>query len=211
MGEGVTAALEAAKRCLLAYDSPTWKEKGCQLYSETVDGVQHIAFAGTKNIKDILNDLSATPVSRQGLGDLFNGFADAWEPWRDYGQEVLTGGPVILEGHSLGGMLAQITASYLHRHGVPVLEVQTFGCPRGWGHIGAALYEERNIPTLNWKNGHDAVFGRPLWGVGVGQVAACDGEPVEPRWKSYLHPIRRWENHRLEGRYGYLKALGGTA
>lgn len=201
-------ALASAKRCLLAYDHPTWREKDCQAYTTVIDGVQHIAFAGTNSIKDVLNDLAASPVKRHGLGDLFNGFADAWEPWRDYGQDMLKGLPVILEGHSLGGMLAQITASYLHRHKVPVLQVQTFGCPRGWGHIGAALYEERGIPTLNWKNGHDAVFGRPFWGVGVGSVADCRGGSVESRWKSYFHPIRRWQNHRLEGEHGYLAALG---
>lgn len=213
------ALLLAAIQCDMAYIAPTWGPvRNAQIRVSMIDGIQFLAVAGTKNKGDVLNDLSITWVKRTRLGRVRNGFADAWDPIRD--ENPMTYGltrdlPVFMTGHSLGAVLAQYQAKELLHKGYDVLGGVDFGSPTGW-------HPERgkpcDIPWMHIKNGWDVVAGRPnvlysgvtpgeWWQVKDGELIPGMRHPA----RSWCHPFRGTDNHKLFGPYGYIATLGRMA
>ncbi len=172
-----------------------------------------IAFAGTKNILDWFHDACLFPfVSRAHLGTARNGFWDAWEPVRDFLlPHLIPGLRTVVTGHSLGAWLAKPTAFWLkEREGFNITMVETFGEPAAYGRDGFDLYTASGIPSLAWKNGFDPVFDRPYSsGYIAGEKAGIRDGVILPaptgEAVGFLHPIQRWPNHMLEGRFGYIR------
>lgn len=211
-------AMRAAIRCDMAYMEPTFgPTRDAQGYLEVVDGMQHFAIAGTNSPGDVLRDISLIWRMRAALGMVRKGFADAWDPFRDAGIDGLgltRTMPLILEGHSLGAVIAQYLSKWIASR-MQLAGFETFGCPTGWQYKDAM---PRGIDGMNWKNRFDIVAGRP-WLIKAGYapgtwVQIDDGE-IKPELyhpsNSSLHPFTAAENHKLQGENGYVYQLGKLA
>jgi hypothetical protein len=104
-----------------------------QLFSFHTAGYVLIAVRGTESLKDGISDANAHRVPYgEGVGMVHEGFYRAFKSvQRAIDDAVLQaeGRPVICCGHSLGGAVATLAATYIRkRHRRPVM-LYTFGCP----------------------------------------------------------------------------------
>ncbi|KXZ54217.1 hypothetical protein GPECTOR_5g309 [Gonium pectorale] len=98
-------------------------------------------------------------------------------------------------GHSLGGAIALMAATYLDGHeSIPVTGVYTFGCPRVGDTTWASAYPLRDV-TLRLENTGDIVptlpFGTAWRHVGsAATITACRTLPPEPPAAAVAESVR---------------------
>ena len=91
-----------------------------------------VAFQGTHDIGQALEDLDCRPRFIQGIGYCHHGFSVLAEQIYPLVKTLASQGEqeFILTGHSLGGAIAILVAAMLVRDGVTKPEIITFGAPR---------------------------------------------------------------------------------
>ena len=116
-----------------------------QVLIQVIDGVQFVAFRGSKEPRDVLTDAEfwrTTLITKEGIYEVHSGFLHAWTA---VGVDVMTkvnrALPVVVTGHSLGGALALLCALQLEKSGFVVAGVYTFGQPRVGNGQFARLYD----------------------------------------------------------------------
>lgn len=82
---------------------------------------QHIVFPGTADFMDFLLDASALPPVPYGTGLCHPGFALAHKSiWYKIAPHIRPGLPLFIQGHSLGGGLAEKSCDFTRKHDAPV-------------------------------------------------------------------------------------------
>lgn len=111
-----------------------------------------IAYAGTNDLDDVLADLNARrrPFLEGAVhGGALRQFEDTYPL---IGAKTLIGYRLYIVGHSLGAMLAGITAAQLARMGVVISGVYLFGSPRFCDRRMAHLYDDGlNLRERTWR------------------------------------------------------------
>lgn len=127
---------------------------------QTADGLV-IAFPGSDNLECWLHDFDAIPVMVPGIGDVHQGF---WNAWTAISVDVLAavgGKPVTLVGHSLGGALAIVAAAAMTVGGNPPAAVYAFEPPRVSPTLAVRTLLAK-VPVHLYRNGNDLVPDLPV-------------------------------------------------
>lgn len=145
---------------------------------DTTDGDRHclamrdattlvIAFTGTKDARNLAEDLDAIPVFFQGTRLAINccyvhkGFRDGWLALRDWCKAVILANraqgiqQVVMTGHSLGGAEATCAAADCPTD-LPVLSF-TYGSPRVGMPDFVAAYNDAGIETVRCVHTEDGI------------------------------------------------------
>jgi predicted lipase len=151
-------ALQYALLAKAAYSTaPTiGREDGAAraIISDTDDG-QVISFPGTNNIATWLADLNVDTVNVIGLGELHEGF---WDAFNDIRSPLMQNSPAVTCGHSEGAALALIYAAALCFIGKPPKAVYAFEPPRiSCDPTIKALFVEHGVQVYLYQNGNDIV------------------------------------------------------
>jgi len=119
-----------------------------------------VSFRGTTPGQDMWTDLSTALISAPkewGNGALVHaGFYGAFESVIDEVKthvepQVSRGKTLWITGHSLGGALATLTATWFEVNGTPVEGVHTFGSPRVGNNFFAAGYAALGLDERSWR------------------------------------------------------------
>ena len=199
--------------CNTVYDNPNVIEGNSKALVFEQDGFQYIVFAGTDNFLDVLEDAKAVPEFMQGLGHVHGGMMDYYFTIREKALALAVESklPKIIGGHSLGGAVALFCGWDFQRI-MPVVEVVTFGCPRGFCSDSGAVYRAAGIKTTNYIHGRDLVpelpsfMHRPgddIFFTGTGERLS-HREPMEFLFSEVKD---RLGDHLLEGPEGYIECL----
>ncbi len=161
--------LVLAQVCAALYvDTPTgfahvWDYSNCHAAFRKSDGVDVIAFRGSRDAQDWLKDVEAVPIWDYALGFVHAGFLVGV---RDVMVAAsLVSGPVVaVTGHSLGGARARILAALLAYSGKPVSQCCVFGSPRpGFANLSRIL-QKSGTPLASYRNCEDPVPLVPFMG-----------------------------------------------
>ena len=114
------------------------------------DDHTEIAFRGTASIEDWILDLDVRKAALAYGVKVHAGFLRAAEALLPLllaellppALDKAAVKPLYLTGHSLGGALASLAALFLHREGLPVAAVYTFGSPRVGNREWRVIYSE---------------------------------------------------------------------
>ena len=147
-----------------------WPPLDLQAVVARYDDHTKIAFRGTASIEDWILDLDVRKDALAYGVKVHAGFLKAAEVLLPLllaellpaGTYKTTVKPLYLTGHSLGGALASLAALFLHREGLPVAAVYTFGSPR--------------VGNREWR----AIYSEALGGVSYRVIAAGDLVPLLP-------------------------------
>jgi WD40 repeat protein len=130
-----------------------------------------IVFKGTdiKNLRQTLTDMDSNVdclLRSCDLGNVHSGFSKGVSSIWDVliaalREEVFSGKPIFLAGHSRGGALAILSASLLFTQGFPVAGVYTFGSPRTGDHNFVSRFN-LNLKHYRIEQGSDIVPLLPL-------------------------------------------------
>ena len=135
-------------------------------------------FRGTDEIADWLDNLNVVPISGP-FGKVHKGFhnalMDVWPSMRRTIRAIRSKDdrrrPLWLAGHSLGGALATIAASFLVEDDEPFFGVYTFGSPRCGDKEFARVYKvEAGARTYRFQNNNDIVSRIPARAMGYRHV-----------------------------------------
>lgn len=125
-----------------------------------------VAIRGTEKITkkrgliDWLRDLLIVPKKYHTLGWCHAGFGDgAWDIAMPILSQLDPLKPVVITGHSAGGIIALMVAKILHSKGINVIEWVGFGSPRGF--IGNL---EWPFKLTAYRHGKDIVTYVPTLG-----------------------------------------------
>jgi hypothetical protein len=123
------------------------------------EDVTAIAFSGTKNWREHLNNFNVWPEATS-YGRVHAGFLYTMKRfgpllYKLIYADVLSSRKILLTGHSRGGALAQLFASLLVLEGHVPHSVWAFGSPMVGDQIFASLL--KNIPVAIYRNGNDPV------------------------------------------------------
>lgn len=212
----IQPSLDLAECCDLAYDDPTFivRNVACRILPR--DGVTVVAFAGSNDCLDWIQDLCAFPRKRSGRGSIHDGFADMFDECRRKLLQALQAikGPIKVVGHSAGGPLALQCAGDAKEAGLDVVEVQVLACPHVGDKEWAAYYRKQGIPTLRIIHGKDPIPNLPPLSMGYvleadalvlgdnGQVLASQDLPAN--WRVLAVLVDALKDHPMPG---YLKAI----
>jgi predicted lipase len=125
----------------------------------TADGLC-VAFPGSDNADCWGADFDIVPVAVKGVGEVHQGF---WNAWQAIAPQVVTAigdQPVTLVGHSLGAAIAILAAASLVMAGKPPAAVYGFEPPRVSPGIGVRSALSK-VPVHLYKNGLDIVPDLP--------------------------------------------------
>lgn len=121
------------------------------------------AFRGSADLEDwVLNfrQHEVRSVKYPKLDVMPEGFADdVLDAYAELRNGLTGYDHVVLTGHSRGGAQAQIFGALLTSDGVPIAQIETFGCPRV-GRLGTMIAP---TPGFDWINGNDPVPAEPFW------------------------------------------------
>jgi hypothetical protein len=138
-----------------------WNIGGVVFGFATADGIGRFIFRGTDDVRDVLIDAEALPVSHGALGVIheggWQGMAVAFDEARQY-----FGPRNQLGGHSLGGMHASIFAGLCATYGVPVELLSVYESPRAGYSTLRDLVAGHCGQVFGTKNGRDPVPHLPL-------------------------------------------------
>lgn len=98
---------------------------------------QYLVVRGTNNAENWFSDFKAFPTYRSYCGWIHYGLAKIIDKVRDRIKLLNLSSSVIVTGHSLGGGLAQLIATYLRSLGRLIGGVITFGSLKVWTVMGA--------------------------------------------------------------------------
>lgn len=171
-----------------------------------------VALAGTRNWRDVLDDVDIRPCPWPvpGGGRVHCGIAQRtqrlWDEEEAFRRFCTAPHPqpLVLTGWSLGGGVCVALAARLRAEGVPVAAVHTFGAPRVGDARFRAWYEREGPPTTRYVTPRDPVPSVPRHYVHVG------GQVEVPcrkrRWLQH-HDLRAYLRgaHMLQRRAGRPK------
>lgn len=163
-----------------------------------------VAFRGSVDKKDWLDDFSAWPTLDPSLGYVHAGFRKGMDGVANRIQGAL-GGRWHATGHSLGAARACVFAALLALLSKPPASLITFGTPRpGFGKLSGLL--RSNIPVIrHYRNGPDPValvprsfrllpYQKPVPDTEIA-VPPTQTDPIDPfAWHSmtlYLEGMKR--------------------
>ena len=131
----------------------------CRIYE--VGGLCVVAFDGSNDLGDWINNLKATTTD-----DIHNGFYDSFAMFADDIEGYLTQigdyESVIFTGHSRGGALATVAASFFVLEGVlKSASCITFGAPKVGDRDFRDNYNRLPIDHTGYRNGWDIVTYLP--------------------------------------------------
>lgn len=163
-----------------SYNSVTYSVNDVECFvleraNETV-----VSFRGTEGAhffdgggwKDLLRDFRAIPWKDKRVGWCHAGILKGARLVTDKYliPNLNPDKPVVLVGHSLGGGLTVVAASFLKHHGFNVTGVITFGSPRVLYKSALRKYRKRTIPTWQYSNPGDPVTAMPARFLGLRHV-----------------------------------------
>ena len=147
-----------------------------------------IAFRGTDEFGDWIDNLKILRKPLDGFTDCHGGFLDAtndiWGDIDDAYKEARKNEkrPLFITGHSLGGALATIAATKLLHESRPFISVYTFGQPRVLTEESATKFDSfKRAHFYRFQNNNDIVSRVPARAGGYKHVGDCvyinlDGE-----------------------------------
>ena len=144
------------------------------------EGYVAAVFRGTDEIADWLDNLNVVPISGP-FGKVHKGFhnalMDVWPSMRQTIRAIRSKDerrrPLWLTGHSLGGALATIAASFLVEDDESFFGVYTFGSPRCGDKEFARVYKvEAGARTYRFQNNNDIVSRVPARMMGYRHVGS---------------------------------------
>lgn len=121
------------------------------------------SFRGSHNIEDWLDNINAFLIPYPGVanGEVHKGFYAAWKDVEEEAMQAIKqlmnehrGANVLVNGHSLGGVLAQLTALSVYdyasqtNNNIKIISY-TFGSPRWCNRVIADYYNSRI--SVNWR------------------------------------------------------------
>ncbi len=139
-----------------------------------------IAFRGTDEFDDWIDNLKLPRKSLDGFAECHGGFLDAtndiWDDIDDAYKKARTREkrPLFITGHSLGGAMATVAATKLLHEGRPFISVYTFGQPRVLDKDSAAKFDaSKQAHFYRFQNNNDIVSRIPARAGGYKHVGDC--------------------------------------
>ncbi len=165
-----------------SYGNSTIKVGTDSLLIVEVGDKKIVAFAGSKDFQDWMNNFEFVKVKRDDLGWIHNGFADSFDNLKKpllVHPKINKFDNLIFTGHSLGGAVAQIMALHFQKLGYNVVGCYTFGQPRVGNSDWKKNYEMARIPTFRFVHGYDSVPNVPkIMFYHVGQIVPIFGDKI---------------------------------
>jgi len=181
--------LALLKLAALSYEQLSCKIDDNECLVSYTDGYQIVAFRGTEASKlisgsgwrDVIRDIRLFPSHDKRVGWSHSGFLKGARALVDHGLHgfLRQDEPIILTGHSLGGVLAINSAMMLHAMGFKVDSVVTFGAPRTLLRGSVRRFKKTGISIWEYSNPGDPVPNHPfrLWGYRHVNEVMTDREP----------------------------------
>lgn len=183
-------AIKFAKLSELAYTKSSYSFRNNSVLLEEDSDSQYIAFRGTDDFSDIVEDISIFKVNRGKFGGkVQDGFADAYEQVRPFIlRNVSRSKKVYITGHSLGAAMAILCAVELKGLGYNVQKMYTFGQPRVGNADWKKFFGITGIELYRIVNGTDIVTRIPkLFAYHVGTpVYLDDGKIVKEQPSAWV-------------------------
>jgi len=166
------------------------------LTASTADGFA-VAFQGTHDARQALDDLDIRPRFLAGIGYVHHGFADLAEAVYPEVCRAVTeaGQPTILTGHSLGAAIALLVGAMMVRDKLSLLTaIIGFGPPRvSGGPAVSRMFSRAKLPVPLYRHGADEIPDLPpIFSPGAALIPigtpspGLDGVEVDHRIASYI-------------------------
>jgi predicted lipase len=158
--------LEAARYCSKVYDAMTIIGNTTDTEVLVADNPEKliISFSGSESVVDWKQNLDFKLVNYYKQAKVHSGFLECFESVKHQVFEFLTDKPICCVGHSLGGAIATIMATYIKSvYPQRLVTSITFGSPKPGNQEFAELYQSLNIPTYRIVNSIDIVPSLPRW------------------------------------------------
>jgi hypothetical protein len=184
-----------------------------------------VAFRGTDDFWDVINDADAWPTTLADHGDMVQvhaGFLRAFEAiWTTLRHEIEKAEAehhveyYVFTGHSLGGALAHLLCGHIRRNGVVLI---TFGMPRVGDRAWVRVVEDRAWRAVRVVHNLDCIptvpgfpykhAGKLLHIDGQGRVLQMAGR----WWRQLLHHVQGFFRYPKSGitdhfMVGYMKVV----
>ncbi len=182
--------LEAELSTLNMKIHETFDDHGTQAILASFQNQLVLAFRGTEatSLKDIKSDAKAKATQCETGGKIHSGFKDAFshvhlDIQKAIDDEMFSGMPLFITGHSLGGALANVAAKKLsHKGGIAAC--YTFGSPR----VGNDDWlESIKTPIYRLVNAADSVTMLPPGTTSITTIGWLTG------WVPYIGtPFKKW-------------------
>lgn len=135
-------------------------DSSCRAIVEMTDDGVALVFRGSDDTASWLADLDAETVNVHGLGELHNGFYQAWKLNKDM---LLNNAADVVCGHSLGAALAILHGAIMCLNGKPPKAVFAFEPPRvSVDDMLANLFSAHGVQLFLYRNGADIVTDVPV-------------------------------------------------
>jgi len=193
---------------LKGYNSPPhFNNNGAQIREDKIDGVTVFTIVGSNELKDWVRNFSAIPSETDNGNKVHLGFYMAYIACMPFFDRPIDG-PIIVQGHSQGGAVAQALAMMLFRKDYQVDGVLLWAAPR----YGNATFKKNYDLALADKTLHiirqgDPVPWVPPYSCGYRRVGGdmhywtIDGDNVEAPgyWDAWVQNVKAWIKYRLDG------------
>lgn len=168
---------------------------------KSVEGVDVIAFRGSKTAEDWIDDIRIWPSWHKLLGFCHSGFIDGID---EVFQELAAkaGERVIFTGHSLGGARARLQAAHFIASGRKVEGVVVFGSPRPAFSKVKGILLGSGADLMSFRNCDDPV---PLVPSLLGLYQHPDDWKPVVGVRDFINPVK---DHGIEN---YIEALSKMA
>jgi hypothetical protein len=213
-----STALELCMLSQKSYSEYNGGAKNIQFHYMEHEDHQTLAFAGSAEMKDFMQDADFAKVKYAGMGRVHRGFAEAFDSVKPELSIVKKDKPILITGHSLGGALATLTALHLKQSGYDVHSMYNFGSPRVGDNEFSRTYGQAGIPSFRFVNSCDIVPNVPVFGYDHIKlpVYVGDGGKVLPKQESaYTYRFwsiteRRFTSHEMKNYLANLKVVSNV-